>query len=434
MFLGSEKRFLTSMAPVQVLSHLTPRGPLILQNIGSKRRETFSGESLETLNRTMSNNNLLTKSRKLARNSADNPSEGKTIGRVGPLAPTPSAPSDNVQPQWLSITFGSAQVNGPPEPFYSATINPIEDTSMNPSKEKEKPMSLSPPRMSLLIDTNLPDPELNLIRSLHSHRRGARTTSCVGVVLQHIWEAYGNIPTEKTLLYACIMWESYWKDYGTPGWSSTGTWEFYNYKDKFIKELGTALKSENAWENVGECHFFALFVASQSLKSGVAGFKEELHTYQQGIVRIFLWCQKGKGTYRPLTKLYPFVLSFTRRIMCRGDFSMPEYLVKDAAEVVSEEAQRVSPEPLGQHFHEDDFEHYWTFWNATVCCLCKEFATIEECFQTFLASGEAYHQLSHPIDRIRFKVDEMIKDLTDVFRNVSFIFCPFPQIIKSLTS
>jgi hypothetical protein len=100
---------------------------------------------------------------------------------------------------------------------------------------------------------------------------------------------------------------------------------------------------------------------------------------------------------------------------------MPEYLVEDAAKVVSEEAQMV-------HFYEDDFEHKWTFWNTTVCCLCKEFATMAEYFQSFLASGEA-GQLLSPIARIRFKLDKMITDISDVFRNVSFNF-----LNKSLTS
>ena len=205
--------------------------------------------------------------------------------------------------------------------------------------------------LSLLFDTNLPDSDLNLIRSLQSHC-GARTSSCVGLVLQHIWEAYGRIPAEKSLLYACIMWESYWKGYGTPGWSSAGTWEFFKYKDKFLTEIRDALMSNN----FNECHFLAFFIASQSVKSGVAGFKEELHLYQLGMVRIskFLLCQEGIRTHRPLTKLYPLILSFTQRIMCRGDFSMPEYLVEDAAKVVSEEAQMGSPEPLGRYFYEDD--------------------------------------------------------------------------------
>ena len=304
-------------------------------------------------------------------------------------------------------------------------------------------MPLVASRLSLLHDVNLPDSELNLIRFLHDHHRGAKTTSCVGVLLQNLWESYGNIPTDKALLYASLMWESYWKDYGSAeDWSPTGTWEFFSYRVKFISELRTALQDP---ENINECHFFALFLASQSTKSGVAGFKEELHTYQQGMVRILkiLLSQRGKDMYRPLMKLYKFIVSFSRRIMCRGDFSMPEYLVEDAAKVISEDPQdsmQVIMHPterssVGQTIgnipihdrtvvplHEEGFEHDWDRWNETVCCLCKEFATMAECFHMFLISGETCRLTTHAIRAMREKLDNgvNINDISYVFRTVHF--------------
>jgi hypothetical protein len=238
------------------------------------------------------------------------------------------------------------------------------------------------------------------------------------------------------------MWESYWKGYDSTDsdWSPTGTWDFFNYKAKFISELRTAIQDPS---NINECHFFALFLASQSTKSGVLGFQDELHTYQQGMVRILkvLLSQEGKDKYRPLMKLYKFIVSFSRRIMCRGDFSMPEYLVKDASKIVSEEdmqvvvstARRTSvvqtisnivvPDDPGmgmRPLHEEGFEHDWDRWNETVCCLCQEFETIAECFQIFLVGGETCKITANSIGAARQKLDHLVSihDISYVFRTV----------------
>lgn len=47
---------------------------------------------------------------------------------------------------------------------------------------------------------------------------------------------------------------------------------------------------------MNECHFFALFLASQSSKSGIMGYKNELRIYQTGMVRIwkFSWVRMPK--------------------------------------------------------------------------------------------------------------------------------------------
>lgn len=269
-------------------------------------------------------------------------------------------------------------------------------------------------RRSLLYDTNLSDTENRLIRYLHDHHRGARTTSCVSILLSNLWDAYGSIPQDKTLLYASLMWESYWKDYETPGWSPKGTPDFFAYKGKFRDEFSKSNKSGN----INECHFFALFLASQSSKSGVPEFTKELHTYQREMVRIWKVLMTGER-YRPLMKLYKFIVSFTRRIMCRGDFSMPEYLVEDAAKIESDgEVQLVSnlPRPAVQHLH-DHILHEWDYWNRTDCCLCKEFATMADCFQMVVATGRL---TAADIRTTRIKLDKMVNihDISYVFRTV----------------
>jgi hypothetical protein len=288
-----------------------------------------------------------------------------------------------------------------------------------------EPIPLIASRRSLLYDTNLSDPENSLIRYLHDHHRSARKTSCVGILLSNLWDAYGSIPQNKTLLYASLMWESYWKDYETPGWSPKGTPDFFAYKGKFRDEFSKSNKSGN----IDECHFFALFLASQSSKSGVLEFTKELHVYQREMVRICKVLMSGEK-YRPLMKLYKFIVSFSRRIMCRGDFSMPEYLVEDAAKIESDgEMQLVSTKslPVGQMFSnlpqpavqqlQDQELHQWDYWNRTDCCLCKEFATMANCFQMVVATGRL---TSNDIRTTRIKLDDMVNiyDISYVFRTV----------------
>jgi len=315
----------------------------------------------------------------------------------------------------------------------------------NSSASSSEPISLIASTVPFFFDTNLLNSELELFRSLHSHHRNGRTSSCVDTVLQGIWDSYGNLPTDASLLYASLMWHSYWKDYETPGWSPTGTNDFFTYKGKFHSALSSAMRSGN----MNECHFLAVFLASQSTKSGVrvAGFKEELHTYQQGIVRIHqvLLSQVGEEHYRPLRNLYNFILSFSRRIMCRGDFSMPEYLIEDAAKGIptsEDEIQltRTSVEPPLRSHHDEEFQHDWDRWHGTVCCLCKEFATMAACFEIFLVSSDTCKLNADAIRATRQKLDNLcsINDISYIFRTVRhpvpFLFDPFPCCISGCNS
>jgi hypothetical protein len=107
-----------------------------------------------------------------------------------------------------------------------------------------------------------------------------------------------------------------------------------------------------------------------------------------------------------------------------GDFSMPEYLVEDAANIVTQ--QIGGPDPLLQLPWDDGLEHNWVFWNGTNCCLCKEFPIMAECFQIFLVGGET---CAPSIHRTRLKLDKMVNihDISYVFRTVSSIFRPIPS-------
>lgn len=77
MFIGSEKRFLTSMAPVELLSNLTARRPPTLEKILPKQKEASWGDSPETLHRTISNNSLPPASPIDNRPTSMNPSDEK---------------------------------------------------------------------------------------------------------------------------------------------------------------------------------------------------------------------------------------------------------------------------------------------------------------------------------------------------------------------
>ena len=132
--------------------------------------------------------------------------------------------------------------------------------------------------------------------------------------------------------------------------------------------------------------------------------------------------------------------------MCRGDFSMPEYLLPDAATAVPPDPMEmqlvvttgtwkptstssslgayVVPGPMSvRHVEDEGFDHRWDYWNETVCCLCNEFATMGECFQIFLVSGENCKLPGNAIATMRRKLDEMVN-----IHNISYVFKTVPPL------
>lgn len=293
--------------------------------------------------------------------------------------------------------------------------------------------------LSLITDTNLSDRELFLIRRLYIRHQSSKVSSCVGVLLQHLWSEYGSIFSNKSLLYAALAFESYWNGYSTEIWSPSGTVEYHSFKSRFNISLMDAIRTEE----ISECHFFALFLASQSSKSGINIFKEDLAVYQQGMVKVlrFLGPMSRDNRFWPLQQQHSFILSFTRRILCRGDFSMPEYLVADVAmdSLPSLEVKRatnrfpiatsLSEMQISSHSSQDchdrgeDF-HKWDYWNDVVCCLCKEFEEMAACFQILVNPAqqdeESYEWVAHTLNWVRRKVDNMLNlhDVSYVFRCV----------------
>ena len=305
--------------------------------------------------------------------------------------------------------------------------------------------------ISLITDSELSDRELYLLRRLFRRHQSNRITSCVGVLLQNLWNTYGSVFVDKSLLYAALTFESYWNNYSesnhaTGKWSPTGSWEYYTLKSRFHEFLSNAI-SEN---RISECNFFALFMASQSSLSGEASFKEDLNVYQQGMVRILKSLKETEENndsnkkLQHLRSLHPFIFSFTRRILCRGDFSMPEYLVADTAMQtppqagMSKVAKKIphvvnclrdipsNPilDSLDPQVHNVPY-HNWDYWNEVICCLCREFDIMAECFQLALRPlSEWEYELDVVADsliRTRDKIDNMLNwhDASYVFRAVS---------------
>ena len=297
--------------------------------------------------------------------------------------------------------------------------------------------------VSLIFDINLSDQELFLLRRLYMRHQSSKVSSCVGLLLQHLWNSYGSVFKDKTLLYAALTFESYWNDDSTDNWSPFGNVEYYSFKSRF----NTSLIDSIGRGDISECHFFALFLASQSSKSGVHSFKKELAVYQQGMVEIqrFLSRSSEADRYRPLHQQRPFFLSFTRRILCRGDYSMPEYLVADlSTDSLPELELRRVPSQLSPSLRQlsgypsapcqdDGVEfHSWDYWNGVNCCLCTEFVEMARCFEILVDQllqnqEETYDRVRGTIHRIREKVDKMLN-----FHDVSYVFkCVHPKLHDS---
>jgi len=262
-----------------------------------------------------------------------------------------------------------------------------------------------------VYDSNLPSNELLSIRRLWERYNSSTLSSCVGVLLKNLWDSYGTVFSDKSLLYAALAFESYWNNYAAPGWNPNGTEEYYYFKYRFNHQLRKALERNE----VGECHLFALFLASQSSKSDVTIFKEESALYQRGMVEVMAALQERPTQYQPLRDLHRFSLSFTRRVMCRGDFSMPEYVVKDAA-MQMKIPQNIS---VNDEYDEDEYEedlHRWDYWNTTLCCLCKDFKALAKSFH-LLVSVQNYQGIADTIPLVRERLDGMLS-----LHNVSYAF------------
>jgi hypothetical protein len=242
------------------------------------------------------------------------------------------------------------------------------------------------------------------------------------------------------------MFESYWYYSDKPGWCPGGNAEYFEFKSRFNEGLLAAMEGGQ----LTEVHLLALFVASQSSKSGVQIFKKDSAFYQQGMVRVLRFLDQSREPgYRPLQNQEPFFLSFTRRVMCRGDFSMPEYLVADQTieRLPDEEVQQVvgrlpfanglrnmqfsstpSPSPSPQFPHHPDVLHQWDYWNKTVCCLCHEFEEMSSLFEILVRQnpsdlgGKRY--VMQELKKMCQKVDGMvnINNISAVFSVVSFHF------------
>lgn len=303
--------------------------------------------------------------------------------------------------------------------------------------------------VSLIMDTDLSHRELYLLRRLFRRHQSNRITSCVGFLLQNLWNTYGSVFVDKSLLYAALTFESYWDNYSEANraakvWSPTGSWEYYSLKSRFHESLITAI-GEN---RISECHFFALFMASQSSLSGEASFKEDLNMYQRGMVQVQKYLkekedQKENTSVQHLKPLHPFIFSFTRRILCRGDFSMPEYLAADMATqgsldkgmhkvrkklphvvgVLRDIPSNPIQESLDPNVHNVPY-HNWDYWNEVDCCLCREFDIIGSCFQLSLRPVSEWDfepdQVADVILRTRHKMDGKLNwhDAAYVFRAV----------------
>jgi hypothetical protein len=284
------------------------------------------------------------------------------------------------------------------------------------------------------MDSELPDRELFLVRRLYNRHYSTRISSCVGELLQNLWSAYGSVFANKTLLYAALAFECYWDGHSTEAWSPHGNYEYYLFKSRFHQSLMDAIQKGD----ISECHFFALFLASQSAKSGFHAFKQDAAVYQQGMVKVLgvLNQQDAAQHYRPLHQLYPFITSFTRRVLCRGDFSMPEYVVEDVAKHPLPDGNRL-PAATGLqdlrtsgHLPQDCLSnrydlHRWDFWNEIDCCLCNEFEEMGDCFEIFVnqSAPENHHIVAQSIQRTRWKLDNMsnLHDVSYVFQHVRSI-------------
>ena len=337
------------------------------------------------------------------------------------------------------------KVWGPTKQNSNSSNSSNASGATTPLEANEETTLILPPSPAFITDCNLSDREVFLLRRIQFRVGNSKFSSCVGTLLKNLWNSYGNIFENETLRYGALMFESYWFDSDKPTWSPKGSVEYFLFKSRFNDTLWDAMEKRD----LNEAHLLALFLATQSSKSGVAIFKNDLAVYQQGMVHVLRFLdQSRKRGFRPLHDQETFFLSFTRRVMCRGDFSMPEYLVRDhAIDILPHQSDQAThqivtrhpiskglpemrfpshppPRPSPQYQRHPDNLHTWDYWNETVCCLCHEFEEMSVIFQMLVGqrsrSVGSHQYLEDAVIRIRKKVDTMVNvnDISYVFKTV----------------
>lgn len=65
-----------------------------------------------------------------------------------------------------------------------------------------------PSALALIVDSELTEQQNSYLRNLYNKHGSQALKTCTSVILQHLWDTYGAVFTDKPLLYAVMAWAS----------------------------------------------------------------------------------------------------------------------------------------------------------------------------------------------------------------------------------
>ena len=236
------------------------------------------------------------------------------------------------------------------------------------------------------MDSELSDRELSLLRRLYFDV--AQDEPPHNVILQNLWNVYGVIFTDKTLLSATLLFAC--------RRFAVGSVEFLTHVSRFHRNLASALQQNN----ITDCHFFALALAFMSLSSGelrniygpvyLRGCIEVLRSFRQksisfqsagsvprSLYHYFYWIVILEQVWGPRTRSLDFeMLELGEALPSGNDFSVQDF--SDPRAYV-----RISLRNYPQTFQSDDFLLRLPMSSNEI------FYSVYACFQLFYASSRS---------------------------------------------
>jgi hypothetical protein len=167
----------------------------------------------------------------------------------------------------------------------------------------------SPEALGLIRDTGLTIRDKFYWSQVYKKYIPSTNSDFVAVILQNLWTFYGNVTSDRTLLYSILAWGSSFNWNYTNPWKRIGDHEYY--KTKFR----TSLAKASAEGTISELHFFAVFFAvldsfheikehnAERTLRDFTGSNEELRNYQLLLLIILKRLNEQEAERRRLDEL-----------------------------------------------------------------------------------------------------------------------------------
>jgi hypothetical protein len=278
--------------------------------------------------------------------------------------------------------------------------------------------TLLPAHLSSIVDSDLSDRDLYLLRILH------RTLSTkdfdlyipYDVILVHLFDEYGATFPDKTLLYATLAFSS-----GRCLDAGFLDAEYWEYISRFQKSMLYAIRKDS----ISECHLFAIYLVLEGRYEHDRDFEV---SHKQGFATIFrklvAATPRGATAFQGAPKL-TFLWHYCLSTLCRKELTSLHHGCRnwvwelhDAAEELRFPAILPNdrfPKKLSPLFWEDNIGN--PDWASLMSALMNDRAILRVCVARLLCGNAGEHRtISKVAKSIAF-----VKRRLNAMRNVEYV-------------